>query len=124
MPLLQYPYSHSTYFTRLEGQECSSELPPMNSAEDVAQIRFMHDRMLAAHESQVDTDITNVEGPQKQLPLQYAVQHTDHWQAPGVGIAAFVVHTGIFSTNTTDDTTQGGEEAKHDQHEVGRKFEE
>ncbi|KAH6903175.1 hypothetical protein BKA70DRAFT_1301808 [Coprinopsis sp. MPI-PUGE-AT-0042] len=48
MPLLQYPYSHSTYFTRLEGRECSSELPPMNSAEDVAQIRFMHDRMLAA----------------------------------------------------------------------------
>ncbi|TFK25410.1 hypothetical protein FA15DRAFT_668483 [Coprinopsis marcescibilis] len=51
----QYPYSHSTYFTRTESQERTSELPPMNSAEDVAQIRFMHDRMMFQDE---DSDIS------------------------------------------------------------------
>ncbi|KAF6741105.1 hypothetical protein DFP72DRAFT_1085067 [Ephemerocybe angulata] len=47
--MFQYPYSHSTYFTRSE-TEYTSELPPMNSFEDILQIQFMHDRMMAQEE--------------------------------------------------------------------------
>ncbi|TEB32690.1 hypothetical protein FA13DRAFT_1708723 [Coprinellus micaceus] len=48
--MFQYPYSHSTYFTRTTEDDRTSELPPMNSTEDVLQIQFMHDRMMAHDE--------------------------------------------------------------------------
>lgn len=39
----RYPYRHSTYFTRSDALETSSELPPMNSREDILQDLFMND---------------------------------------------------------------------------------
>ncbi|THV05709.1 hypothetical protein K435DRAFT_789979 [Dendrothele bispora CBS 962.96] len=35
--MAQYPFRHSTYYTRQEDLEFVSELPPMNSQEDVLQ---------------------------------------------------------------------------------------
>ncbi|PPR03378.1 hypothetical protein CVT24_012503 [Panaeolus cyanescens] len=38
-----YPYRHSTYFTHVDSLY-TSELPPMNSMEDILQDIFMRDR--------------------------------------------------------------------------------
>ncbi|KAJ3502318.1 hypothetical protein NMY22_g18623 [Coprinellus aureogranulatus] len=50
--MFQYPYSHSTYFTRTTEDAHTSELPPMNSTEDILQIQFMHDRMMTHDEEE------------------------------------------------------------------------
>ncbi|KAJ3489738.1 hypothetical protein NLJ89_g11499 [Agrocybe chaxingu] len=41
--MAQYPYRHSTYFTGRD-PTYTSELPPMNSTEDILQEIFMRDR--------------------------------------------------------------------------------
>ncbi|KAF4613184.1 hypothetical protein D9613_011124 [Agrocybe pediades] len=43
LPISQYPYRHSTYFTGRDPIH-TSELPPMNSTEDILQDIFMRDR--------------------------------------------------------------------------------
>ncbi|KAG2007084.1 hypothetical protein CC2G_014804 [Coprinopsis cinerea AmutBmut pab1-1] len=73
----QYPYSHSTYFTRADSHDRTSELPPMNSTEDVAQIRFMHDRMMTQWD---EDDSENLEAVGNTTGFKTAVL-PDAWNA-------------------------------------------
>jgi len=40
----EYPFNHSTYYTRRDDDPYTSELPPMNSEEDVLQEHLMNHR--------------------------------------------------------------------------------
>ncbi|KAF8065276.1 hypothetical protein FPV67DRAFT_176912 [Lyophyllum atratum] len=40
----EYPFNHSTYYTRRDNDPYTSELPPMNSEEDVLQDHSMNHR--------------------------------------------------------------------------------